>query len=171
MTGPPVRRAMLWQPVTGRAPWVRTLPIAFLMTVLTVSMLPVAGASPAAHPGAPVSPGHNAVPTSHVPSSGGARASPVAHAPLVTPSTTPQVDLQFYGNTTGFAIPAQNYSGCSVFGGSSYQYNTCYPQAVSPTLVTLANGNVGIGYSMVSNQTGCAGSTSAYERVGFSTSS
>ena len=92
--------------------------------------------------------------------------------PTVSPATTPTDQLHFYGNTTGFAVPPANESACTVYSYSFAVYNYCYSQAVSPSIVTLGNGNVGIGYSMVSNETNCPSlASSVYERVGFSTSS
>src|SRR5579862_1741259 len=102
-------------PGSGRSTWFRTLPIAFVLAVLVVAVLPFAGAQPAAPASTPSSPGHAVVAAPAVPVSSGGGPRTAGPSPTVSPATVPSTKLQFYGNTTGFAVPTFNLSACQVY--------------------------------------------------------
>jgi List-Bact-rpt repeat protein len=74
-------------------------------------------------------------------------------------------------NSAGAQNVAADYCTRSVSGARSYSY--CYPQAQNPTLLSLGNGNLGLGFSAYTsaNATSCVGSDGATSgRVGFRSS-
>ncbi|HZY70499.1 MAG TPA: hypothetical protein VFF67_05930 [Thermoplasmata archaeon] len=81
----------------------------------------------------------------------------------------------FFANNTSFAAPGAGRQYC-VVGPSTYyyyQYDYCYPQAQNPSVVRLANGAIGVGYSVYTNRstTACTAEASQTNaRVAFSVS-
>ncbi|HEY6237696.1 MAG TPA: sialidase family protein, partial [Thermoplasmata archaeon] len=155
---------------SGRSTRVRTLLVAVaLMGLLAWVVPPTLGVS--VH-GA-TSLGH-AAPTS-LPTHGAARAttpvstghvSAVPHPALSTTGT-------FFENNSNVAKQPFDAQGCASYNYGTI-YNYCYPQAVSPTVLTLGNGDVGLSYSLWTNQSGttCAlYASSVNERIGFTLSS
>ncbi|MCI4369291.1 MAG: hypothetical protein L3K09_07005, partial [Thermoplasmata archaeon] len=106
---------------------------------------------------------------------GSSRVSPgmAAHPTAPGPLGSPSVKGSFFGNNSTFAslpVTAQ-YCTKSTFAGSVTSY--CYPQAQDPTVLTLANGDIGVGYSRYASQSGTTctgGATNTVLRVAFSTS-
>ncbi|HZY91622.1 MAG TPA: sialidase family protein [Thermoplasmata archaeon] len=167
---------MASEPGSGRVRLGVKLAIATALFVLVVSVLPLGFASGSSVPSAP-----NAVAGGPHPGAVLPRSSPVASAAagdarsssaLPHPSTATGT-IQYYGNTSGFAVPAYNNEGCQVYAGTTYQDNYCYPQAVDPTLMTLGNGNVGLSYQFDTNASGSTCSSraaDAHTEIGFSIS-
>jgi hypothetical protein len=85
--------------------------------------------------------------------------------------------LEFYQNDSSFAVAPLRHQGCTTYNYGYEVENYCYPQSVSPSVVTLANGDIGVGYSLSTNLTGTPpagcwrGPDPVRERVGFSISS
>src|SRR4029077_10509100 len=128
---------------SARAP--RTL--AALLALLVVALLLVpysAGTTPPAR-STPAPPG--SAPTSTF---------ATAHGPPAAPRSAPTSawiapavangSVEFYQNTSSFAVPPAAHAGCTTYNYGYQIDNYCYPQAVSPTVVTLANGKIRIGY-------------------------
>ena len=99
-------------------------------------------------------------------------AAPVASAthavrPLATDTGT------FWDNSSAFSTQPIDQAGCSIFSSTGYYSSNCDPQAISPNVLTLGNGDVGVAYSLMTNSTptGCSSGASVSSRVGFSLSS
>lgn len=108
-------------------------------------------------------------------------------APTVTPTTPPALSIRpavppqnatfhFFQNNSTLANLPYAEQGCYVYNYTSQIQNDCYPQATSPSLVTLANGELGVGYTVYTNVSGThthacpPGPNGVFERVGFSVS-
>ncbi|MCI4330773.1 MAG: hypothetical protein L3K19_02855 [Thermoplasmata archaeon] len=81
--------------------------------------------------------------------------------------------LSFYGSNSTFSdLPAQ-FQVCQHSNSGSSHLSTCYDQAQNPTILRFSNGDIGVGYSVYTNQspTSCTGSvTNTLSRVAFATS-
>jgi hypothetical protein len=151
----PVRALVASSSRTFRAPRVGA---ALLIALLSVLMGVPAGAGALVVPGAPV-----AIGVIHAPSLTGAA---VPH-----PGVVPTLNATFYTNNTdvGDQTPANQL--CNVwFPGTSM----CLPQAQNPSLLNLADGDLGVAFSVVSSNTtstcpGAVGNTTS--RIAFATSS
>lgn len=83
------------------------------------------------------------------------------------------------GTTIGVAYSPVSFlnqrdTTCTSINSKPFYQNFCYPEAQAPTLLTLANGNIGLGSQLYTNATGnvCPGAAAATNaRVGFSLSS
>ena len=166
------------EPGPGRARLSLKVWVPLCLAVLVLAVLPagLAGAAPVAVPAptAVAAPGHSAAishPSTSVASSNW-RHSTSTPSRLTHPLTGSGT-IEYFGNTTGFAQAPASQGGCTVYSGTGYDDNYCYPQAVDPTLVNLGNGNIGIGYQFSTNATGstCSSApTDAHTAVGFSVS-
>jgi Divergent InlB B-repeat domain len=165
------------EPGPGRVRLGGKLSIATALFVLVVSVLPLGLASASPVPSAPLSAPatvhapHSVASSPSLPSSASGSGSPLPAQPHPLGNSG---TIVYYGNTTGFATVPANHLGCTVYAGTTYQDNYCYPSAVNPTLVNLPNGNIGIGYEYNTNATGTACTAyagQARSAVGFSVSS
>src|SRR5579863_3360554 len=91
--------------------------------------------------------------------------SPAATAPVRSGPIHPSVNLTstFFQNDSRVGQPSSKYLDCL------YGYE-CFPQAQDPSVVQLANGNIGIGFSFATNYSAntCAmAKTDTAVRVGF----
>lgn len=175
---------------SGRTRWVRTLPLIAIMAVMVMGTFPAAGASSLAPSTAPS--GNHVVTVPTTPTAAPPISSSSAGAALKTAASTKSlnphpssfspsnVSLTFYQNTSSFAVPSASEAGCTISNPYGYEIqDICNQQAYDPSAVTLANGNVGVGYTVTTNVTGTstsgciAGPTNStvQERVGFSISS
>lgn len=155
----------------GRRPlgiWI-VLAVALVMVVGGTGLIPLAGSSGLSPP--PTTPGSNPVP-------------PTASSVVTSGSglNAALVNGAFYGvNDTLAQVPA-NQSDCGTIGNSSYNfgslvenftYRSCYAGAQNPTLLNLANGDLGVGYSIISSAptSNCAGAKNhTLNSVAFRTS-
>ncbi|HEY6238083.1 MAG TPA: sialidase family protein, partial [Thermoplasmata archaeon] len=154
---------------SGRLSWVRTLLVAAALVGLVASVFPPAFGSPVRSI-APL--GHAASLT--LPGPGSGVAAPPARTAHLTSTPHPALTTTgtFFENNSNVATQTFDAQGCATYNYGTI-YNYCYPQAVSPTLLTLANGNIGLSFSLWTNQsgTGCTlYASSVNERVGFSLS-
>ncbi|MCI4369668.1 MAG: glycoside hydrolase, partial [Thermoplasmata archaeon] len=93
-------------------------------------------------------------------------------AGAVTPHGIPTAQGTFYALNSTFASPPQNQTVCEPPPPTTYQY--CYPQAQSPSVLTLANGDIGVGYAKMTTLTSssCPAATAGtVSRIEFSDSS
>jgi Divergent InlB B-repeat domain len=107
----------------------------------------------------------------------------LTNRPSMHPATSINVSGKFYGTNSTFAnLPAsatpcsrqyQNTSDWALNFTDNYTYSNCYGGAQNPSLLNLANGDLGVSYSTFTmNQTGCTQySTAVVSRVGFQVSS
>ena len=174
---------------SGRSRRVRTLLIAVALLGLLGASLPIAqgihSSASAAAPAASSSLAHDAAATpsaapaapthaaSPAPSSSAAPSAPAAG---VHPASSSAGSFWSASNQW-FVGPSANDS-CSrsqyLYPPYDYlYYSYCGAESVSPSVVTLANGNIGVAYSISTNlsSTQCAGgSNNVTERIGFSIS-
>lgn len=157
-----------------RRAWARYAPRG-LLAILALAVLlavpwPALGSS---LPGVPPAP--------HVARTTGSIATPLAATPSAGNGGLPAISQPFSSNSTdgfyrNYTLPFQapNQQGCSTFGFvNSYWYNYCYPEQYNPSIVTLPDGNVGLGYELNTNSgfTSCASQrTNEHQRVGFAVS-
>ena len=166
---------------SGRSPRVRTLLVAVVLLGLLGAYLPSALS---AHGTAAVPIGHPSVAASHAvtthASSNTVRSAPNSAALRTAPSpslgTHPSATGTgvFWGSSSAFSTQPFNNSACTVYSFSGYFNSNCNTQAVSPTVLNLANGDVAIVYSIYTNASGtsCLGSaTDVNERVAIAISS
>jgi hypothetical protein len=111
-----------------------------------------------------------------------AAASHSAGYPGVTPSATLSVNGTFFGTNATFADTPQASWPCSAASWQNYSflpyeivnnsYLNCYGGAQSPSVLPLANGNLGVAYSVLTtNHTACsADGYLVVSRVGFQVS-
>ena len=88
------------------------------------------------------------------------------------PATANGSGLFWVANDSFSTVSFLNNS-CSVYSYTGYFDSDCYNQAVSPTLMNLSDGNVGISFSIYTNRsaTTCGGSyTNMRERVAYAVS-
>lgn len=88
------------------------------------------------------------------------------------PTTLPTGE--FWETNSSFANQSYADAGCAASAVPGYFNATCNDQATSPTILNLANGKIGVAFTIYTNQsrTTCLGSASAVtERIGFVTSS
>lgn len=133
--------------------------IALLVLVAVIMLIPPAQAR--SHPAAAMDP--LGVGTSLT-----AGASPSGAHPLAPVRPTVVLSGTYFQNVSNFSAVPQLAHRCG-----PYFYSPCYDQAVSPSLVRLANGSLGIGFAQVTKATtssclSAPGNTSI--RVGFSIS-
>ncbi len=171
-------------PSLGRLRLVRDVAIIAVLISVVITGVPAAGASS-------IAPGVFAPPIA--PAASGHAAAPAPHAAASSPSSTPSpsepshplgtgssTTLNFYSNNSTLA-PTNVSTGASctkssyLYGTYNYYYADCYGGSVDPTLVHLANGDVGIGYSFATGQGAPGGCPTAKgnssDLVGFSSSS
>ncbi|MCI4340490.1 MAG: glycoside hydrolase, partial [Thermoplasmata archaeon] len=166
---------------SGRSPRVRTLLVALVLLGLVGAFVPSALSS---H-------GTAAVPISAHPTLGASHAvsthssantvrsaihSAALHPSTPTSSTHPAGTGTgvFWGANSSFSQQSFDNAGCTSYSFSGYFSSNCYTQAVSPTVLNLANGDIAIVYSIYTNASGtaCLGSASSVsERVAISLSS
>ncbi len=148
-------------PSLGRVRLVRNVAVSIVLLSVVITGLPAAGAlsvSPtaAAPLSAPVSAGHTAAPAPH--------ALATSHSSPSTPSspsrplgTGNSSAITFYSNNSTLAPKNVTKGGSCAFssylgGAYNYYYADCYGGSIDPTLVNLANGNVGVGYSYATSK-------------------
>jgi List-Bact-rpt repeat protein len=165
----------------GRSSRVRTLLIAVALLGLLGAVVPMAtgyvGPASAPRSIAPIGSAAHAVTP---------RAVPLAHVPARTVTPTPSAPKPAphpaAANGSGlFWIANDSFSSVSFINNSCYFYtftgyfdSTCYNQAVSPTLMNLSNGDVGLSFDIYTNRsyTNCGGAyTNVRERVAYAVSS
>jgi hypothetical protein len=179
---------MLWVGAAGLPRWVRTVPLVMILAAMAVASFPAAGASSISVPPAPLGVHVVNAPLSASLPTGVARSAstPAEAVPPSTsylqdrPSFTPTgVHLNFFQNNSTFADLPTSEQGCSSINYTSVIDDVCTPQAVDPSAVTLANGHIGVAYTLTTNVTGTraascvTGTTNStvQERIGWSISS
>jgi hypothetical protein len=81
--------------------------------------------------------------------------------------------LSFWGSNSTFSDLPGTSQACTRSNTGTSHTSYCYSQSQNPTIVDLANGDIGVGYSVFTNRsaTACAGSAvNTFTRVGFATS-
>jgi hypothetical protein len=133
---------MAGRAATGRARRTRSWVIVALLVGLLASSVPLAGAvapapgSVASHPGTSSAVSPHAAPPVAGPHIGG-----------VTNATIgPVYSSTFLPPATPSDVPCWNDTYLSPYYNYSYRY--CYPETQSPSIVTLGNGHLGVGYSI-----------------------
>ncbi len=173
---------------SGRTRWFRTVPIVAILAVMVMAAFPAAGASsiPTAatplggHATASLPPHTAAKSVATSPSSSSIHGASSSSYSLSRPSFSPSAaNLSFYQNTSSFSQTPANEAGCTSYNYGYEIANTCNSQAYDPSAVTLANGDIGVGYTVNSNVTGTSTSscvtgptnTTVQERIGWAVSS
>jgi hypothetical protein len=118
----------------------------------------------------------------HQPAVASAALAAVSTSPATHPPTSTNVSARFYGTNSTFAnLPSsadpcgvvyQNTSNWALNFTTNNTYIDCYGGAQNPSLLHLANGNLGVAYSTyTNNESACASySNEVVSRVGFQVS-
>jgi hypothetical protein len=173
---------MFWAALPGRARLFRNVATVAILAIMVLAGVPGFAGSPAAH-SASASPTSIPV-TGHAAKVGAPSSGASAHvAPTVHPQGTPTTTLSFWANNTTFASssitqgPDCRFSMYSFnYSGTFYNetFNYCYSDLSDPSVLHLANGDLGMAYGVNVNTgfTTCptAQGYNMTERVGFSIS-
>lgn len=159
-----------------------------LLGVLLVSGLPVltGGLSPVGAPASSIVSAlgsqlqeRSRLTTSGAESAAGHGLQPGWHQLAGQASTPTTASLAFFQNNSTFTNLPYSEQGCTYNYSSSYESTyLCQAQAEDPSAVTLANGDIGVAYTLFTNVTGTGASacvsgatnSTVRERVGFSRS-
>jgi List-Bact-rpt repeat protein len=125
---------------------------------------------------------HGSGPGASTPISSSSTPPAVVPRPAVHPTSSQNVSGSFYGTNSSFAnLPSssdacganfENYSYGTLNYTDNYTYLNCFGGAQNPSLLNLADGNLGVGYSVFTpNDTACLGYASdVVSRIGFQVS-
>lgn len=86
--------------------------------------------------------------------------------PPVHPLVSQNISPLFFNNTWSVGNASASNTSCNVY---------CYPMSQNPTLVNLSNGDLGLGFSAITNYSSvpstCSAGVTVVSRIGWSTSS